>query len=249
MGCSTRRSPGSTSLFVDVIACYKKIRDAVPNLTQHAWYLDDGFLAGSEDQIRTTLDILANVCPKRGLYLRKDKCELWSIVDLPSVDQEVTGNTSNGFGSTGCRSRITRICLFLLAETCSEGCVALGKFELSGRSSMCFRHTSFLDRDNKLVYSLRTNTPTRDLIEVFDSSLRDALDQIIGTVTCDNAWKQSTLPINISYLGVRQSQQQYRAAFVGSVLASGDLVQKITNQRASDSRVFKELYTALNPST
>ena len=58
---------------------------------------------------------------------------------------------------------------------------------------------------------------------------------------------QSTLPINISGLGVRQSQEQYRAAYVGSVLASDDLVQKITNQRASDSRVFKELYAILEP--
>ena len=54
------------------------------------------------------------------------------------------------------------------------------------------------------------------------------------------------LPINISGLGVRQSQEQYRAAYVGSVLASNDLVQKITNQRASD-RVFKELYASLEP--
>ena len=54
----------------------EKIGDAVPNLTQHTWYLDDGFVAGSEDQIRTTLDILANEGPKKGLYLRKYKCEL-----------------------------------------------------------------------------------------------------------------------------------------------------------------------------
>ena len=63
----------------------------------------------------------------------------------------------------------------------------------------------------KLVYSLRNNTPTRDLIDVlkvFNSSERDAFDQIIGTVPCDNAWKQSTLPINFSGLGVRHSQEQ-----------------------------------------
>ena len=46
----------------------EKIRDAVPNLTQHTWYLDDGFVAGSEDQIRTTLHILANEGPK-GVYI------------------------------------------------------------------------------------------------------------------------------------------------------------------------------------
>ena len=53
--------------------------------------------------------------------------------------------------------------------------------------------------------------------------------------------------MNISGLGVRQSQQQYRAAYVGSVLASDELVQKNTNQRASDSGVFEELCTSLEP--
>ena len=91
---------------------------------------------------------------------------------------------------------------------------------------------------------------TRDLIvvlKVFDSSQRDALDQIKGNVTFENSWKQSTLPINISGLGVRQSQKQYRAAYVGSELASDDLVWKVTNQRPSDSAVFKEPYTRLEP--
>ena len=57
-------------------------KDAVPNLTQHTWYLDDDFVAGTEDQIQTTLDIFANEGLKGG--------------------------------------------------SCSEGCVALRKFELSG---------------------------------------------------------------------------------------------------------------------
>ena len=102
----------------------------------------------------------------------------------------------------------------------------------------------------KLVCSLRTNTPARHMIyvlKVFDSSLREALDQKIGTLTCDNALKQSTLPINNSGRGVRQLQEQYRAAYVGSVLASDDLVQKITKQRASDSKIFKEFYASLEP--
>ena len=34
---------------------------------------------------------------------------------------------------------------------------------------------------------------------------------------------------------------------MGTVLASDDLVQKIKNQRASESGVFKELYTSLEP--
>ena len=154
-------------------------RDAVPNLTQHTWYLDDGFVAGSENQIRTTLDILANEGPKRGLYLRKDNCELLSIVDLPSVDQEVIKNTGKGFEVLG---------------------AAVGKPEfVSSYLQKCFQkvvsvleNLSYLDDPQcalgilryclgtpKLVYSLRTNKPTRDLVDdlkVFGSSQWDALN-------------------------------------------------------------------------
>ena len=110
------------------------------------------------------------------------------------------------------------------------------------RAAQTSEHISAGKKKQILVIRLRHRC-----FKVFNSSQRDALDQLIGTVTCDNAWKQSSLPINISGLGVLQLQEQYRAAYVGSMLASDDLVQKITNQRASDNRVFKELYASLEP--
>ena len=79
----------------------EKIIDAVPNLNRHNWYLDDGFVWGHGDQIRTTLDILARKGPKRCLYLRKDKCKLFSVIDLHSVDREFTKNSGNGFEVLG----------------------------------------------------------------------------------------------------------------------------------------------------
>ena len=68
---------------------------------QHSWYLNDGIIAGSEDQIKQTLEILANEGPHRGLILRKDECELWSIKDLHSADQTVKRNLGNEFEVRG----------------------------------------------------------------------------------------------------------------------------------------------------
>ena len=228
----------------------EKIRDAVPHLTQRTWYLDDGFVAGLEDQIRTTLDILANEGPKRGLDLRKDKCELWSIIDIPSVDREVTRNMGNGFEVLGAAIGSPELVPSCLQKRVQKVVALLENLSYLDAPQCALGILRYCLGTPKLLYSLRTNTPTRrmiDVLKVFDSSQRDALDQIISTVTCDNVWMQSTLPINISGLGVRQSQEQYKAAYVGSVLASDDLVQKITNPRASDSRVFKELYESLEP--
>ena len=182
--------------------------------------------------------------------MRKDKCELWSIVDLPSVDREVTRNTGNGFEVLGVAVGSPEFVSSCLRKRVQKVVSLLENLSYLDDPHCALGILRYCLGTPKLVYSLRTNTPTRDLIDVlkvFYSSQRDALDQIIGTVTCDNAWDQSTLPINISGLGVRQSQEQYRAAYVGSVLASDDLVQKSTNQRASDSTVFKELYANLEP--
>ena len=81
----------------------------------------------------------------------------------------------------------------------------------------------------KLVYSLRTNTPSNDMLEVlksFDDGQREVLDQIVGSIIDDDAWKQSSLPIGLSGLGIRQSEEQNKIAFVGSILASDELVNK-----------------------
>ena len=43
----------------------QKIKTSVPGLLQHTRYLDDGFINGSEDQIKQTLEILANEGPER----------------------------------------------------------------------------------------------------------------------------------------------------------------------------------------
>ena len=63
----------------------------------------------------------------------------------------------------------------------------------------------------KLVYSLPTNTQSKEMLEViktFDDGQREVFDQIVGTIFGDDAWKQSSLPISLSGLGVRQSQEQ-----------------------------------------
>ena len=182
--------------------------------------------------------------------MRKDKCKLWSIIDLPSVDREVTRNMGNGFEVLGAAVGSPEFVSSCLQKRVQKVVSLLENLSYLDDPQCALGILRYCLGTPKLVCSLRTNTPTRhliDLLKVFDSSQQDALDQIIGTVTCDNLWMQSTLPINISGLGVRQSQEQYRAAYVGSVLASDDLVQKITNQRASESRVFKELYASLEP--
>ena len=67
----------------------EQIKISVLKFLQHTWYLDGGYIAGSEDQIKQTLEILANEGPEKSLIMRKGNCELWLIKDLPYVEQRV----------------------------------------------------------------------------------------------------------------------------------------------------------------
>ena len=93
----------------------------------------------------------------------------------------------------------------------------------------------------KLVYSLRTNTPSNGMLKVlksFNDGQRNRLDQILGTIIGDDAWKQSFLPNNLSGQGIRQSQKPYKGAFVGSMIASDVLVNKNSYTKVWNRSIF-----------
>ena len=57
-------------------------------------------------------------------------------------------------------------------------------------------------------------------MRTFDDGQREVLDQIVGTIICDDSWNNFSLPIGLSRLGVRRSHEQYKGAFMGSIIAS-----------------------------
>ena len=54
------------------------IQGECPELDLHAWYLDDGVIAGPSAVVRRALSIIAQHGPERGLHLNLGKCELIS---------------------------------------------------------------------------------------------------------------------------------------------------------------------------
>ena len=79
----------------------KDIEIKLPNPEQHNWYLDDGILAGTHQQLCTALNSLTNLGERCGLELRIEKCELWSPVDLNTIDNRVKRNSKEGLEILG----------------------------------------------------------------------------------------------------------------------------------------------------
>ena len=83
----------------------KQIETKLRNLVQHNWYLEDGILAGTHQQLCTALNFLTNLSEGCGLELRNEKCELWSPVDLNAIDNRVKRNSQEGFEILGAAVR------------------------------------------------------------------------------------------------------------------------------------------------
>ena len=221
----------------------KEIETKLPNLVQHNWYLDDGILAGTHQQLCTALNLLTHLGEGCGLELRIEKCELWSPVDLNAIDNRVKRNSKEGleilgaaignpsFVAASLRKRFNKIGKLLdnLAYLEDPHC-ALGIL----RSCLGAQ---------KMVYSLRCNTPSDEssvILQDFDKLQRTTFENMLGTLISDNAWKQACLPISKTGVGIRQAIDQLKAAFVGSVSQADALVEQITGEKITDNQIFKE---------
>ena len=168
--------------------------------------------------------------------------------DLPSIDQAVKRNLGNGCEILGAAVGSKEFVASCLKRRVRKNLSMLDNLHHLNDPQCALGILRYCLGTPKLVYSLRTNTPSNEMLEVlksFDDGQREVLDQIIGTIIDDDAWQQSSLPISLSGLGVRQSQEQYKSAFVGSILASDELVNKRTSRRPSESDTFKELQQSL----
>ena len=85
------------------IAC-KKVKEAVPEALS-IWYLDDGVVAGTRQQVCSVWTILEKELGKVGLKLNPAKCEAWSPSgahkDLPGVPSDVKKLATTGFELLG----------------------------------------------------------------------------------------------------------------------------------------------------
>ena len=220
----------------------EKIQETAPELQQHSWYLDDGVLVGSEDDLIRSWDLLCQLGPDRGLHVRVDKRELWSTVDLDRLDIRIKRNNFSGLEVLGAALGTPEFVCMKLNERIGKIGVLFEKLEYLDDPQCALGILRHCIGSPKMVYSLRCQTPevrspVIKSLKKFDTQQRGKLEKILGTVLPEESWAQATLPITLSGLGVRQCQDLYKASYVGSVLSSEDLASKITGE--SPKKLFR----------
>ena len=67
------------------------IKEQVPTLIVNEWYLDDGVVVGSREDLQKVVDIILRHGPEKGLILSSSKSSVWcpdsdSVAQLNSLD-------------------------------------------------------------------------------------------------------------------------------------------------------------------
>ena len=206
------------------------------------WYLDDGTIVGSRSAILEFLSQVEILGSPLGLFLNKQKCELFwpsgdqSFLDFPLELRRPSDGLdllcslvwgSDNFFDSYFASKVDRTrrlqellcfledpqCEFHLLRSCLNVC--------------------------KVTHLLCTVPPNRATHQLhnFDIGLRQALEKIIRCSISDRTWSQATLPSRFGGLGLRCSVRTAPAAFLASCCSSLSIVTALLNRFNEGNRV------------
>ena len=86
------------------------------DLLFHAWYIDDGVIAGSKQAVVQALSIIQDLGPPLGLVINSSKCELYGDCDLQPFPSEMKKCNAFNFEILGAPIGDTIFCAKFIAE-------------------------------------------------------------------------------------------------------------------------------------
>jgi hypothetical protein len=198
----------------------EKIAASVPGLNLNAWYLDDGTLCGSPQDLLAAINIIEQEGPSRGLQLNRSKSLLFipssSLLHNPLPSDIPV--TNEGFDLLGSPIGPPSYCLSSVSRRISKLEDALSNLSLLSDSQLELSLLRSCLAYPKISFSLRTCPPSfiSDAITSFDNLMFDSLSHLVGCHLSDWSWSKASLPIRLGGLGLRRASLHAAAAFVAS---------------------------------
>ena len=197
---------------------------AYSNIPFHAWYLDDGAVAGPRSSLYRILTLLQEEGPALGIIINLPKCEVFSrhgldmfplnikksdkpnmeILGIPIGDRDFCSSISKKHSKA-------KILLSQLEEVrVVDPQVALILLRLCGSI-------------RKLVHLARAtpSTLTCKAFALIDDDIRMSFCRCIGVDASDTIWQQAQLSPSRGGLGFRSLSHHSSAAFISSLCSSG----------------------------
>ena len=210
----------------------ERINSELPDLLCNAWYLDDGTLCGTPQDLADALKIIEEEGPPRGLYVNRSK----SLLYIPPGDDQHQNKlppdvpiSSSGFCLLGVPLGSDNFCEKLVLGRVEKIRCMLERLKDLGDSQLqttLLRSCLSLPKFN---YSLRTCPPSLILnaSTLFDNSIREVLEDITGSPLSDWSWSKAILPCSMGGLNVRSAVLHAPAAYISSIAESAGLVSQI----------------------
>ena len=198
----------------------------------NCWYMDDGTIGGTVEQLITDFNTIVAESMKLGLVVNVRKCEIITD-DIHVVEKfKVVAPGIKHVKS----SAATLLGAPIGGEQSVDEILTTKLFELrrlSSRLSLLDAHDALFLLKNcfsipKLSYTLRSAPCyTHQLLSEYDDTIRSTLQSILNIQLSDDAWEQATLPIANGGIGIRRATMIALPAFLSSVVGSHTLVQQL----------------------
>ena len=226
------------------------LEERVPGLKVNAWYLDDGTLVGTLDQLQEVVDILMEKGPRRGLILStaatvaagdRPKTTVWSpqaslTEEADPLNRGVEKVEEEGIillGAPVGSQEFVEAKVKQKVEKVEEITGLLPLLEDPHTEFVLLRSCLALP---KLSFVLRTtNTTVHNLhLQEFDRVTREGLTRILGSPVDARTWHQAKLPVAMGGMGLRGAEDHAPAAYAASVLAAQPLTQALLGTGPDD---------------
>ena len=214
----------------------RRIKDEVPGLLINTWFLDDGTLCGSPEDLSKALSIIESEGPPRGLFLNHAKSLIFAPPDSsmsPALLQNIP-TTSEGFTLLGSPIGPANFCesnLSISINKIREALSCLGDLQNPQMETTLLCSCLTLPKLASILCccppALIPNAPNS-----FDVLLHDALSDLVGSPLPDWAWLKASLPLASGGVGIRHAVLHAPAAYIGSFFQSQPLISSILGRSA-----------------
>ncbi len=186
----------------------QEIRDKVPGLIVNSWYLDDGVLCGSIDDLLSALHIVESNGPPCGLHLNRAKSLLFHSsseapptgLDFP-LDVPVAHDSFTLLGAPIGPPSFCNQFVLDNVQKIFEFAPLLPSLHDSQMAITLLRSCWSFSR---MSYLLRTIPPSfiLEASSMFDSRLREVFEDVIGCPVPSWSWLKATLPCSMGGLNL-----------------------------------------------
>ena len=215
----------------------EQVKDEVPELVLNAWYLDDGTLCGTLDDLTHALDIIESVGPSYGLSLNRSKCLLYCPTESSITLRPDIPITHNGFSLLGAPIGPPEFCNQYIIDKGEQALALVPLLSSLQDSQMAITLLRSCWSFGKMSYLLRS-TPSlyiSEALSTFDRKVQEAFVALLGTPVSPWCWLKATLPVSMGGLNLRCTSLHSPAAYISSVTSCAGMVSDIVNSPSAIS--------------